>query len=72
MKYILGRLRRCVEDYNMIQEGDRIAVGISGGKDSLTALLAMKRLQSFYNKNFSKFPNMNLLVYFLSITCCNM
>ena len=52
MKYILGRLRRCVEDYNMIEEGDRIAVGISGGKDSLTALLAMKRLQSFYNKNF--------------------
>ena len=52
MKYILGRLRRCVEDYNMIEEGDRIAVGISGGKDSLTALLAMKKLQSFYNKNF--------------------
>lgn len=52
MKHILSRTRRAIEDYNMIQEGDRIAVGISGGKDSLAALLAMKRLQFFYPKKF--------------------
>lgn len=52
MKQILGRLRRAIEDYHMIEEGDRIAVGVSGGKDSLVALMAMKRLQSFYPKKF--------------------
>ena len=52
MKKILSRLRRAVEDYNMIEDGDRIAVGISGGKDSLVALLAMKNLQRFYPKKF--------------------
>lgn len=52
MKRILSRLRRAVEDYGMINDGDRIAVGVSGGKDSLTALLAMKNLQRFYPKQF--------------------
>ena len=52
MKKILSRLRRAVEDYNMIEEGDRIAVGISGGKDSLVTLLAMNNLQRFYPKKF--------------------
>ena len=41
-------MRRCVEDYDMIQAGDRIAVGVSGGKDSLTLLYAMARLRGFY------------------------
>ena len=31
MKKILSLLRRCVEDYDMIQDGDRVAVGVSGG-----------------------------------------
>ncbi len=53
MKKILSRLRRGVEDYDMIKSGDRIAVGVSGGKDSLVALLAMKNLQKFYPENFS-------------------
>lgn len=53
MKRILSRLRRAVEDYRMIEDGDRIAVGVSGGKDSLTALLALKRLQTFYPLNFT-------------------
>lgn len=52
MKRILSRMRRAIEDYNMIEPNDRIAVGVSGGKDSLTALLAMKRLQMFYPKPF--------------------
>ncbi len=52
MKRILSRMRRAVEDYHMIESGDRIAVGVSGGKDSLVALLAMKRLQHFYPKPF--------------------
>ena len=35
MQEILGLVRRCVEDYNMIEDGETIAVGVSGGKDSL-------------------------------------
>lgn len=67
MKKILSRLRCAIDDYNMIKEGDRIAVGVSGGKDSLVALLAMKNLQRFYPKKFYLeavtidlgFPNMD-------------
>ena len=33
MNEFSGRIRRCVDDYGMIEEGDRIAVGVSGGKD---------------------------------------
>jgi len=47
-----GTVRRAVDDYNMIEEGDRIAVGVSGGKDSLILLLALKKLQTFYPKHF--------------------
>lgn len=52
MKKILSRVRRAVDDYNMIEDGDRIAVGISGGKDSLTLLLALANLKKFYPKKF--------------------
>lgn len=52
MQKILSKLRRAVDDYNMIQDGDRIAVGISGGKDSLTLLCALANLKRFYPKNF--------------------
>lgn len=48
MQQILSYLRRCIEDYNMIQPGDRIAVGVSGGKDSLVLLYAMAKLREFY------------------------
>lgn len=53
MNQILSHVRRCVEDYDMIQAGDRIAVGVSGGKDSLTLLAALARLSTFYPKPFT-------------------
>ena len=42
-----GQVRRCVDDYAMIQAGDAIAVGISGGKDSLITLAALRCLQRY-------------------------
>lgn len=52
MQKILGYVRRAIEHYNMIEEGDKIAVGLSGGKDSITLLMALKSLQRFYPKHF--------------------
>ena len=52
MQEILGLVRRCVEDYDMIQSGDTVAVGVSGGKDSLLTLTALARLSRFYPKPF--------------------
>lgn len=47
-----GIIRRAVDDYDMIQEGDRVAVGVSGGKDSMLLLLALNHLKSYYPKHF--------------------
>ncbi len=52
MQQMLSLVRRAVQDYNMIEDGDRIAVGISGGKDSLSMLAVLKALQRFYPKKF--------------------
>lgn len=52
MRKILSRTRRAVDDYHMIESGDRIAVGVSGGKDSLTLLCALAALKKFYPKEF--------------------
>ena len=52
LQRLLSYTRRAVDDYAMIEEGDKIAVGISGGKDSLTLLYALKNLQRFYPKHF--------------------
>ena len=60
--------RKAIDDYHMIEEGDKIAVGISGGKDSLTLLYALSGLRRFYPKKFELvavtidlgFDNLNL------------
>ena len=52
MQKILGYLRKAIEHYNMIEDGDKIAVGLSGGKDSITLLMGLKALQRFYPKKF--------------------
>ena len=52
MQHILGLVRRCVEDYNMIEAGETVAVGVSGGKDSLLTLTALARLRDFYPISF--------------------
>ena len=51
-KRLLSYVRRAVDDYEMIREGDKIAVGVSAGKDSLTLLCAMAELRRFYPKQF--------------------
>ena len=53
MKRITSCVRKAVEDYDMIQDGDRVAVGISGGKDSLVLLGALANLSRFYPKKFT-------------------
>ena len=52
MKKILSYLRRAVDDYSMIDDGDKIAVGVSGGKDSIALMLALNSLKRFYPKKF--------------------
>jgi len=53
MQKMLGLLRRCTDDYHMIEEGDKIAVGVSGGKDSLSLLVLLAGLRQFYPHAFS-------------------
>lgn len=68
LRKVLSLVRKAVDDYHMIAENDHIAVGISGGKDSLTLLYALKELQRFYPAPFTLtavtvdlgFENLNL------------
>ena len=53
MQHILGLVRRCVEDYHMIDPGETVAVGVSGGKDSLLTLAALAQLRRFYPVPFN-------------------
>ncbi len=53
MRKIISSVRKAVEDYDMISEGDRVAVGISGGKDSLVLLGALASLSRYYPKRFT-------------------
>lgn len=52
MRRILSHTRAAIDDYNMINDGDKIAVGISGGKDSLMLLKALCELRRFYSAEF--------------------
>ena len=52
MQKILSFMRKAIENYNMIEEGDKIGVALSGGKDSISMLMGFKALQRFYPKKF--------------------
>lgn len=52
LQQLLSYTRKAIDEYQMIEEGDKIAVGISGGKDSLTLLYALHGLKRFYPKKF--------------------
>ena len=52
LQQVMSHVRRAVDDYQMIDDGDKIAIGISGGKDSLTLLYALHGLKRFYPKHF--------------------
>ncbi|MBO7304003.1 MAG: tRNA 2-thiocytidine(32) synthetase TtcA [Clostridia bacterium] len=52
MKRLLSFVRRAADDYSMIDDGDRIAVGVSGGKDSLTLLEVLAEMRRFYPKRY--------------------
>lgn len=52
LQQLLSRTRKAIDDYRMIRDGDSIAVGISGGKDSLTLLYALAELRRFYPAKF--------------------
>lgn len=68
LQKVMSYVRRAIDDYNMIEDGDKIAVGISGGKDSLVMLYALNGLKRFYPKKFEihavtvdlGFDNLNL------------
>ena len=68
LQQLLSYTRRAIDDFEMIEDGDKIAIGISGGKDSLTLLQAMHGLMRFYPKKFTihaitvdlGFQNLNL------------
>lgn len=68
LQQVLSNVRKAVDNYNMIDDGDKIAIGISGGKDSLCLLYALHALKHFYPKKFNLvavtvdlgFDNLNL------------
>ena len=52
MKRLASFVRRAVDDYNLIDDGDRIAIGVSGGKDSLVLLETLAHMRRFYPKKY--------------------
>ncbi len=53
LQQLLSVTRKAVDGFHMIEDGDHIAVGLSGGKDSLALLVALRKLQRFYPKKYS-------------------
>ncbi|MEE1186050.1 MAG: tRNA 2-thiocytidine biosynthesis TtcA family protein [Acutalibacteraceae bacterium] len=53
MQMLMSKMRAAIDKYKMIQDGDKIAVGVSGGKDSLAMLMALNNMRVFYPKKFS-------------------
>lgn len=53
LQRLMSLARKAIDDYQMIEEGDKIAIGISGGKDSLALLYALAGLRRFYPKKFT-------------------
>ena len=53
LQHLLSYVRRAIQDYQMIEDGDTIAIGVSGGKDSLILALALSHLKRFYPKSFN-------------------
>lgn len=52
LQQVLSLTRKAIDDYQLIDSGDQIAIGISGGKDSLTLLYALSQIRRFYPKPF--------------------
>ena len=52
LQKIMSRARSAIEKYNMIEDGDKIAVGVSGGKDSLALLYALAEMRRFLPKKY--------------------
>lgn len=53
MQKILGYMRKAIQEYDLIKDGDRICVGVSGGKDSMVMLYGLKLLQRFINIDYT-------------------
>ncbi len=53
MQRLMGQMRRAITEYHMIEDGDRIAVGVSGGKDSTAMLIALARMRQFLGIDYS-------------------
>ncbi len=52
MQRLMSYMRKAIDEFNMIEDGDKIAVALSGGKDSTSMLMGLKNLQRFYPKKF--------------------